>query len=404
MTLSNATIAPESDTMTDSAEPRRICVVVTARASYARIKTVLHAIQESPRLELQLVVAASALLDRYGAVVDVMRADGFEPNSIVYMVVEGENLITTAKSTGIGIVELSTVFSQLQPDAVISIADRYETIATAIAASFLHIPLVHIQGGEITGSIDEKVRHAVTKLADIHFVSSETARTRVLRMGENPDRVFVTGCPSVDLAAEVGRETPNGFDPFSKYPGVGSAFRMDDEFLVVMQHPVTNEYTDGVGQIEQTLSAVTSIGMPSIWFWPNVDAGSDRISSGIRRYRESNAADNMYFVKNMNPKDFLRLLVRARCLVGNSSVGIRESAYLGTPVVNIGSRQNGRDRAENVINADYSHASIRQALDVHLSRPTRYTSNHLYGEGNAGNLIADLLATVPLTVMKQLTY
>ena len=395
---------PVDNSEQNPSEPRRICVVVTARASYARIKTVLHAIQNSPHLELQLVVAASALLDRYGAVVDVMRADGFEPNAIVYMVVEGENLITTAKSTGIGIVELSSVFSQLQPDAVISIADRYETIATAIAASYLHIPLVHIQGGEITGSIDEKVRHAVTKLADVHFVSSDTAKTRVIRMGENPDRVFVTGCPSVDLAAEVERETPNGFDPFSKYSGVGSTFRMNDEFLVVLQHPVTNEYTNGVDQIEQTLAAVTSTGLPSMWFWPNVDAGSDRISSGIRRYREKYTAENMYFVKNMTPKDFLRLLVRARCLVGNSSVGIRESAYLGTPVVNIGSRQNGRDRGINVIDADYTHESIRNALDTHLTRPRRYAPDHLYGGGDAAAHISTLLSTVPLTVMKTLTY
>ena len=173
---------------------RKICVVITARASYARIKTVLEAVSEHADLELQLVVAASALLERYGPVVDVIREDGFKPNSTVYMQVEGENLITSAKSTGAGISELATVFDNLSPHMVLSIADRYETIATAIAASYLNIPVVHVQGGEVTGSIDEKVRHAVTKLANLHFVATQQAADRVIRMGEDPDTVHVTGC------------------------------------------------------------------------------------------------------------------------------------------------------------------------------------------------------------------
>lgn len=383
---------------------RRICVVVTARASYARIKTVLQCISNHPGLELQLVVAASALLDRYGSVVDVMRADGFEPDGVAYMVLEGENLVTTAKSTGIGIMELSTLFDRLQPDAVISIADRYETMATAIAASYMHIPLIHIQGGEVTGSIDEKVRHAVTKLADVHFVSNEKARQRVVRMGEDPSTVHVTGCPSVDLAATIHAETLNGFDPFAKYAGVGQAFDWHEDFLVVMQHPVTTEYGDGLAQVEATLEAVRRSALPCLWFWPNVDAGSDRISKGIRKFRERNETTKMYFIKNMTPEDFLRLLRRTRCLVGNSSVGIRESSYLGVPVVNIGSRQNGRDRAANVLDTGYTSAEIEGAVQTQLSRPRKYPSDTLYGAGDAGHKIAEILSTVPLSTLKQLSY
>ncbi len=383
---------------------RRVCVVVTARASYARIKTVLRAISDHPNLELQLIVAASALLDRYGSVVDVIRADGFEPDGFAYMVLEGENLVTTAKSTGMGIMELSTLFDRLHPDAIISIADRYETIATAIASSYMHIPLVHIQGGEITGSIDEKVRHAVTKLADIHFVSNEQARQRVVKMGEDPDSVFVTGCPSVDLAASVGKEQVNGFDPFAKYSGVGLPFDAHEDFLVVMQHPVTTEFGDGLRQVEATLAAVTESGLPCLWFWPNVDAGSDRISKGLRRYREQNQSQQMYFFKNMTPEDFLRLLVKTRCLVGNSSVGIRESSYLGIPVVNVGTRQSGRDRGPNVVDTGYTSEEILTALQTQLSRPKRYASDSLYGSGNAGTSIADILATVPLSTSKRLAY
>jgi len=228
---------------------RKICVVVTARPSYARIKTVLEEIKNHPGLELQLVVAASALLERYGEVVDIIRRDGFEPDAVVYMVLEGENLVTTAKSTGLGIIELATIFDNLQPDVVITIADRYETIATAIAASYLNIPVAHAQGGEVTGSIDEKVRHAVTKLSNLHFVSNEQAANRVIKMGEEPSTVFVTGCPSVDLAARVVAQDLPDFDPFS-YGGVGKKFDHKSGYLVVMQHPVTVEHQDSLHQIQ----------------------------------------------------------------------------------------------------------------------------------------------------------
>ncbi|MGV3538246.1 MAG: UDP-N-acetylglucosamine 2-epimerase, partial [Rufibacter sp.] len=163
---------------------RKICVVITARPSYSRIKTALHAIKDHPDLELQLVVAGSALLERYGTAVNYMINDGFEIAARVYNVLEGENLSSMAKTTGIGILELATVFDNLKPDAVITIADRFETISTSIAASYMNIPLVHTQGGEVTGNIDEKVRHANTKLADLHFVTTEKCRERVVRMGE----------------------------------------------------------------------------------------------------------------------------------------------------------------------------------------------------------------------------
>ena len=195
---------------------RKICVVITARPSYSRIKSALAAIQRRPDLELQLVVAASALLDRYGKTVEIIEGDGFEITERVYMVLEGENLVTSAKSTGLGIVELATVFDNLKPDMVVTIADRYETMATAIAASYMNIVVAHIQGGEVTGSIDDKVRHAVTKLSNLHFVSHDLAAERVIRMGEDPATVFVTGCPSIDLASSVLDDPLLNFNPSEK--------------------------------------------------------------------------------------------------------------------------------------------------------------------------------------------
>jgi UDP-hydrolysing UDP-N-acetyl-D-glucosamine 2-epimerase len=382
---------------------RKVCVVVTARPSYSRIKTALAAIQAHSDLELQLVVAASALLDRYGTAIQYMREDGFEIAARVYMVLEGENLASMAKTTGLGLLELATVFDNLKPDVVVTIADRYETLATAIAASYMNIPVAHVQGGEVTGSIDEKVRHAVTKLADLHFAATEKAAERVIRMGEDPAAVFVTGCPSIDLAAEVLADSTLNFDPFLRYGGVGASVDLANGYLVVMQHPVTTEYQMARQHVFETLYAVRDTGLPTLWFWPNVDAGSDGTSGGIRTFREQEVSTNLHFFKNMAPADFLRLIYNSRCLVGNSSVGIRESSFLGIPVVNIGSRQAGRERGTNVIDVGYNRNEIAVAIARHMSNG-RYAYDKRYGDGQAGKRIAQLLAEVPLRIEKRLVF
>lgn len=382
---------------------RKICVVVTARPSYSRIRTALHAIKADPDLELQLVAAASTLLDRYGNAVRYMEQDGFEIASRVQMVVEGENLVTMAKTTGLGLLELATAFDNLKPDIVVTIADRYETIATAIAASYMNIPLAHIQGGEITGTIDEKVRHAVTKLADIHLVSTQKAAENVIRMGELPSFVYVTGCPSIDIAATVLDNPSIIFDPFAKYKGVGELFDLKTDYLVVMQHPVTTEHEQARAQVMETLHAVHEIGLPTFWFWPNVDAGSDGTSRGIRQFRELERQSKIHFFKNMEPEDFLHLVHNSRCLVGNSSVGIREASFLGVPTVNIGTREAGRERSANVLDVDYDKAQIKSAIQKQLANG-HYPSDTLYGSGGAGRRIAEILRDVPLKFEKRLTY
>ena len=382
---------------------RKVCVVVTARPSYSRIKTALKAIQAHPGLELQLVVAASALLDRYGTAVRYIEDDGFDIKARVYMVLEGENPASMAKTTGLGLLELATVFDNLRPDVVVTVADRYETLATAVAASYMNIPVAHVQGGEITGSIDEKVRHAVTKLADLHFASTPRAAERLVWMGERPETVFVTGCPSIDLAVEVRERPALDFDPFAKYGGVGVRLDPSAGYIVVMQHPVTTEYEQSRKQTLETLRAVRALATPAFWFWPNVDAGSDGTSNAIRAFREAERPENIHFFKNMTPVDFLRLIVNARCLVGNSSVGIRECSYLGVPVVNIGTRQAGRDRGRNVVDVGYDEGEILAAIRRQIAAP-RPASDPLYGEGRAGERIAALLAEAPLSVEKRLTY
>ena len=305
--------------------------------------------------------------------------------------------------TGIGLAELATVFDRLKPDAVVTVADRYETLATAVAAAYMNIPVAHVQGGEVTGSIDEKVRHAVTKLSNLHLVATPLARERVIRLGEAPETVVLTGCPSIDIAAEVAANPDLDFDPFERYGGVGPQSDLSKGYLVVMQHPVTTEYNDARRQVEETLHAVKGVGLPILWFWPNADAGSDGTSKGIRVFREHENSTNLHLFRNMYPEDFLRLLVNATTIVGNSSVAVRECAFLGVPAVNIGTRQLGRERGKNIIDVGHDRAAIADAIAVHLSR-SRPGRDELYGNGQAGQRIAETLATAELRIEKRLTY
>ena len=342
---------------------RKVCVVVNSRANYGRIKSFLRAAMDHPDLELQLIVGASALLYRFGSAIDIIRGDGFEPQAIVHSVVDGETPVTMAKSVGLGTIELATHFEALKPDVVLTVADRFETIATAIAASYMNIPVAHTQGGEVTGSIDENVRHAITKLSHIHFPATERAREFLLRMGERPDTIHVAGCPSIDVLVENDLALPK--DIFARNKGVGADLDISKPYVMVMQHPVTTEYGEGLTQIEATLKAVDRIGrqgMQVIWLWPNADAGSDDVAKGLRVFRENNDPDYLHLYRNFSPEDYARLLNNAVCMIGNSSSGLREAAYLGTPSVNIGTRQRGRDRAQK---CDRRAAQCRGDLSRH---------------------------------------
>ena len=383
---------------------RKICIVITARPSYSRIKTVLEAVNNHPNLKLQLVVTASALLDKYGNAVDFIERDGFEINEKIYSVIEGEGLTTMAKTTGLGLIELATVFNNLNPDIVVTIADRYETIATAIAGSYMNIPVAHVQGGEVTGSIDEKVRHAVTKLSNVHFVSNKVAQERVIKMGEHPDTVHITGCPSIDLAAQVKENPDLAKNPMDEYGGVGTKVDMSNGYYVVMHHPVTTEYKKARDHVTEVLEAMTNMNKPTLWIWPNVDAGSDGTSKGIRAYRENVKNNNIWFFKNFSPTDFLRLLYNSDGIVGNSSVAIRECSFLGVRAVNIGTRQIGRERGGNVIDVGYNSGEIKSAIDNHLCPGNKIIGEGIYGDGQSGDRIAKLLSEIDICIEKRLTY
>lgn len=381
---------------------RKICVVVGSRANYSSIKSAMRAIEAHPDLVLQLVVGASALLDRYGGLLETIEEDGFVPSDKVFMLIEGETPSTMAKSTGLGLLELPTSFERLRPDIVLTVGDRFETMATALAAAYMNIPLAHTMGGEVSGNIDESIRHAVTKFAHVHFPACSEAAERIVRLGEPPETVYTVGCPRIDLVAEVlaaGGE--NLGRVFAE--GVGDQFSLDEPFVLVSQHSVTTEYGQGERQISETLEAVRMLGLPAIVLWPNADAGAEEVARGIRKLRERDLAGGMHFFKNLPTEDYIRLLARTACVVGNSSSAIREGSFIGVPAVNVGSRQGGRQRGANAVDVDYDRASIAEAIERQVAHGS-YPPDPIYGDGHAGERIADVLASVTVAVQKRIAY
>ena len=382
---------------------KKICVVIGSRANYSSIKSAMRAIQAHDELELQLIVGASAVLDRYGAVINLIESDGFVASARVHMLIEGETPATMAKSTGLGLMELPTLFEQMKPDVVLTVGDRFETMATTLAAAYMNIPVAHTMGGEVSGTIDESIRHAVTKFAHIHFPACEGARERIIRLGELPEHVHMVGCPRIDLVADILDAPEISLESALFDKGVGERLNFDQPFVLVSQHPVTTEYGAGEAQITMTLQAVRDLELPAIVLWPNADAGSDDIARGIRKWRERKLDRHMHFFKNLSIETYVRLMRKTACLVGNSSSGIREGAFIGTPVVNIGTRQNARDRGSNVMDVPYGRDEIKAAIARQVGHGP-YATEPIYGDGRAGQRIADILSTEMVDVQKCITY
>ena len=384
--------------MTDT--PISLLVAITARASYSRIKSVLTAAQARRDVQVSVLVSGSALLDRYGRVVDLIREDGFDIVEEISTFVEGNNLANMAATTANTIAHTAQILSRLKPDFVITVADRYETLGTAVAAAYCDIPLIHVQGGEVTGNIDEKVRHAITKLADIHMVSNDDACRRVIQMGENPETVHVTGCPSLDIVEGALQIQQSEVQDLVDYLGVGAHIDLSKPYLVVLQHPETEYHDLSYSQMSTTLNVLVELGLPTLVFWPNADAGSDSTSKAIRMFREEYGLENFRFLKNLEGKIFLRLLKGARCLIGNSSVGVRECSLIGVPVVNIGHRQAGRRRGRNLVDVAWDQSEILAAVKKQMEHGA-FVPDPLYGDGQAGTRIAELISRRPKVLHKR---
>ena len=378
---------------------RRICFPITSRAYYGRSQLLLKKLQEHPGVELELMLGGSVLLDKYSRrIAEDIEAGGFTISTSLFNVIEGGNHVAMAKTACLTALEFTNGFHAADPDIVVICGDRFEQLAIAMAAAYLNKTIAHIEGGDVTGSIDESVRHAITKLAHIHFVTNDDAHRRVLAMGEDPNYVFTTGSLDVEVAAQVTAPITSG--AVNRY-GVGHEIDVTKPFLLVIQHPVTTE-ADNRRHLVDTLRAVSELGMPAIWIWPNADAGTGEMADSLRHFRENEPDDvrHMRFITDLPVAEFIALLNSTACLVGNSSAGIKECSFLGTPVVNIGARQQGRLHADNVVHAKYDRAEIVAAVRQQIIHG-RYAPSHLYFRPGASQAMVDVLAGAELYTQKR---
>jgi len=368
----------------------RLLTFLSTRAQYGRLKPVLQTLSRRSGFDLGVVVSGGAVVHDFGELVPVLESDDVPVVAELENLIDGGTPTAQAKTTGLQLIEYATVIDDHDPDTILMTGDRYETMAATLAASYTNVPVVHFEGGEITGSIDEKVRHATTKMADYHFVSTDRSRRIVESLGEDPDRVFDTGCPSINVARSVDETADPRYDPQEEYTGVGSEIDVSEDYLLVQYHPLPTEYQSNREKTESLIDAIHELRIPTFWFWPNMDAGTDQVSGAIRTYREQRSPDHVRFFINMEPEDYLTLVRNAACVVGNSSVGIRECSYFGTPTVNIGPRQQYRERGHNVTDVPCEADQIAAAVEAQLEHGD-YERSELYGDGDATERIVSLL-------------
>jgi UDP-hydrolysing UDP-N-acetyl-D-glucosamine 2-epimerase len=360
----------------------------------------MRAIQEHPDLELQVVAAGTMVLERFGLAVENVRRDGFEVSGEIYIELEGSTPATMAKSVGFAIVEFGSEFQRLKPDVLLLIGDRYEALAAAVAAAYMNICIAHIQGGEVSGSIDESARHAISKFAHFHFPSTARSAEYLVRMGERPDTILSVGCPSSDIARTMDRTlAPSVINT----GGSGAVIDVEQPFLLVVFHPTTTEYGGEVLQINNLLAALDAIRTQTVFLWPNIDAGSDHISKAIRVFRDLRKPEWLRTLINLTPEDYLRVLAHAACAVGNSSSFVRDAGYFGTPVALIGNRQQGRETGDHVLAVRPEAAEIEAAIRYQLARG-RYERCTLYGDGYVSVRITEALATLEGYIQKRLHF
>jgi UDP-hydrolysing UDP-N-acetyl-D-glucosamine 2-epimerase len=380
--------------------PRKVCVVLVDRANYGRLKPVMSAIARHPSLELQVLAAGTMVLERFDQPVTIVKKDGFNVNGEIYIELEGSTPATMAKSVGFGIVEFASEFHRLKPDVVLVIGDRYEALAAAIAAAYMNICIVHVQGGEVSGSIDESARHAITKFAHFHFPSTKRSAEYLLRMGERPDSILGVGCPSSDIARQMDRRLTN---EILETRGSGAAIDINKPFLLVIFHPTTTQYGGELPQMENLLAALAEIRQRTVLLWPNIDAGSDHVSKAIRVFRERVKPNWLRTLINLPPEEYLKVLANTACAVGNSSSFVRDAGFFGVPVVLVGNRQEGRETDEHVIHVPPLRDDIIAVARRQLAHG-RYAPSSLYGDGNVSHCIAEGLAALDPYVQKRLHF
>lgn len=362
----------------------RIASILVDRANYGRLAPVLRAIKAEPSLELQIICGGSMVINEFGQggvrPVDIVRADGFTIDFELQYEFAGANHMAMSLACAASQSQTSVALKHLSPDLVILIGDRHEALGAASAAHFLRFPIVHFQGGEVSGCLDNGNRNAITMLSSWHVPATQIAAERVAYMAEllgHTGTVLAVGCPSSDLAAAIVPDDDGDGNPTGP--------------LLCQMHPTTDAELDEYSQMTAVLNALKSVPHSADVWWPNIDAGSGQIHKAIRTFKRK-PKDWMNTITNLPPEQYLTKLANTRCAVGNSSSFVRDSSFFGTPVVLVGNRQRGRECGENVIHVPCEAAAITEAIKFQLEHG-RYDPSELYGSGDvSAKVVAALVA------------
>ncbi|EJL78600.1 UDP-N-acetyl-D-glucosamine 2-epimerase, UDP-hydrolysing [Polaromonas sp. CF318] len=364
---------------------RKVCYITGTRADFGLMRGTLTALRDSEALELSIVVTGMHLSDKYGSTADDIKAAGLPVNALVDVDLASATGATMARNLGKMVTGFVDAFLDIEPDLVLVLGDRGEMLAGALSAVHLNIPVVHIHGGERSGTIDESIRHAISKLSHFHFVSTSESRDRLVRMGEQAANVYLTGAPGLDGIEALALH--------SREKLLRDA-RLDPTRPVALMvyHPVVQETENAGTGTTGIIDTLLARGLQLVALKPNSDAGSDQIRAAL----EAHAAHGDVRVVTHFPRElFVSWMAAADLMIGNSSAGIIEAASFGTPVVNIGSRQNLRERNANVTDVAVDPAAIGQAVEQALAHG-RYDRHNIYGDGHSVERIARLIETLPL--------
>lgn len=372
---------------------RKIFILIERRADYSRYKPILEELKKDPFFELYIVVTGICLLDIHGKDVNYIENDGFKIDAKIPMFIEGsdDSGAEMVRSMSRVLYAVTIELEKAKPDLVLSGFDIGGNFAVTMAAAHMNIPVAHIQGGEVTGSIDESIRHAMSKFAHLHFPATELSKQRLIRMGENPDSIFVVGCPSIDVLVNTPiiprSEIENKLD-----------IDLSKPTLLMIQHPVTTEAVHSLEQIRNTVEAINESGVQCIVSLPNNDAGSSMIINYIKE-------NSIRWYPSLSTDLFINLYRNITAIIGNSSSGIHESSTMMIPAINIGSRQQGRERAANVIDVPNEKGKILEAINKAVY-DTEYrdfvkTVKNPYGDGNASLKIVKILRGISLDGLVQ---
>lgn len=380
---------------------KRVCVVTGTRAEYGLLKPIMEEIQRA-KLELCLVVAGMHLCHEFGNTFQEVERGGFKVDARVDMILSGDTSAAMAKSIGIGIYGMAQALEGLNPDAVLVLGDRIEAFAGAVSGAGLNRMVAHVHGGEKTrGGLDESMRHAITKFAHFHFAATEKSRERIIRMGEGPEFVYTVGAPGLDTVLNtrlLGRAELE----------CRLGFSLKKPLVMAVQHSVSSAPDDAPLQARETLEALKAIRYQTIMIYPNVDAGGRRMIDVIKLYQ---GEPWLHVFPSLDHITFLSLLKTAAVLVGNSSSGITEAPSFRLPVVNIGTRQDGRERSTNIIDVPHERSAIQEAIQTALTdagfRSQVQFCINPYGDGKASQRIVEILRSVelgPMLLQKQIAY